>query len=118
MSGWVDLSASTYLDDDHRQGVHVGFIRGFFFLLGLHDPIGIEKLGGTVTGRATVVGGRGIYRVYVPCDRTQTEVRKTGTAFRIDEDVRLGKTGRQSRGPRRTFTTYALQISMNYFVAV
>ena len=73
-----------YLDDDHCQGVHVGFVRGFFFLLGPHNPAGIEKLGGAVTDRATVVGGRGIYRVYVLCDRTQSEVRKTGTAFRIN----------------------------------
>ena len=116
MSGWVDLSASTYLDDDHRQGVHVGFVRRFFFLLGPHDPIGIEKLGGAVTDRATVVGGRCIDRVDISRDRTKAKISEARGALCINENVRLG--GASVEENCSAVSTHSLHISVDYLVFV
>ena len=57
---WTDhaFGKQTHLHDDHRQGVHIGLIHPFSLLEPYDTPV--EKLGGAVTDRAVVVGGRGV----------------------------------------------------------
>ena len=78
----------TYLDYDHRQGVHIRLDGQFILRPYAFD---IEKLGSAVTDRAAVVLGRSVYRADVPRDRAETKISEAGTAFLIDEDVFLGE---------------------------
>ena len=57
------LGKQTYFYSDHRQGVHIGLLRRF--CLRLYGASSVEKLGGAVTDRGAVVGGRSIDRVDV-----------------------------------------------------
>ena len=65
-----------------------------------------------------MVRSRGVNRVDVHRYRTETKIRKAGTALRIYENVRLGKAVRQPERNNRLNPTNTLQIPVDDFVFV
>ena len=80
-----------HLNHDHRQRIYIRLVRRLFLLgvLRFRDIIETEELRSAVTDRVPVVCGRGIERFEIPRDRTEAEIRKTGIALRVDQNISL-----------------------------